>query len=349
MLIFVSVDCKPTPSILHLDIIMKNQILISVIITSSFSFNNWAQASLLNEKKIEKLQTNSSISNDKSNAPTKKAKYYHVEETVQMKFGGHKTVYNVTDLKLIQFFDLAPNSTRTITPVFEENEQLAKTSIKSVGLNKTENSTKLLIPNTPRKVDLNNLDQENKEAVTPLVVVPKEQFDETTLKLNALNKIENSVKSPSTNISQKVDINNLDQENKKTETPLVPAPKEKLNQTAITLNTLNKIENSNKLSISDKPKKVDTSAFVDIIKTYERVVEKGYEPIEILKKLADSYFFNNELEKSEKYYGKLFKKTTDLEPEYYYRYSAALRSKGQIEMADQYLKKFNELSEDKSK
>lgn len=347
MLIFVSVDCKPT-SILHLDIIMKNKILASIILTSSFSFNSWAQTALLNGKKIEKLQTNSSVLSDKID-PTKKAKYYRVEETVQMKFGGHKTVYNVTDLKLIQYFDLAPNSTRTITPVFEENKQLAKTDLKSNGLNKIENSAKLTSFNTPKKLDINDLDQENKEVATPLAIVPKKQLDETAITLNALNKIENSTKSPITNIPQKVDITNVDLENKKTETPLVPAPREKIDQTAITLNALNKTENSNKLTFSDKPKKVDTSAFVDIIKTYERVVEKGYEPIEILKKLADSYFFNNELEKSEKYYTKLFGKTTDLEPEYYYRYSAALRSKGQIELADQYLKKFNELSGDNSK
>jgi hypothetical protein len=276
---------------------MKNQIPVYIIIISSLAFNSWAQKNPLNEKKAEGMQNNAPILRDRINAPLRKVKYYHVEEIIDLKFGGHKTVYNVTNPKLIQTYDLGPNNKRIITPVFEKGEQIVETILKS----------------------------------------------------DALKKIEISTKSPITDIPQKVDIINLEQENKKIETPLFPIPKEKLDETAITLNALNKIENSNKLSISDKPKKVDTSAYIDIIKTYERVVEKGYEPIEILKKLADSYFFNNELENSEKYYGKLFGKTTDLEPEYYYRYSAALRSKGQIEMADQYLKKFNELSADNSK
>jgi tetratricopeptide (TPR) repeat protein len=310
---------------------MKNQILISIIITSSFSFNNWAQASLLNGKKIEKSQPNSSILNDHIDKPTRKVKYYHVEESVQMKFGGHKTVYDVTDLRLIENNNSEANKGRIITPVFQESEQLVKTSLKAKTLNKIENSTK-------------QPDPENTKSVTSEVLASKEQIDETVLKLNALNKTENSTNSSISVIPQKVDIHNLDPDNK-TITPSVLAQKEKLDETAIKLNAINKTKNSAKLSITDTPKKVDTSAYIDVIETYERVVEKGYEPIDILKKLADSYFFNDQLEIAEKYYTKLFNKTTDLEPVYYYRYSAALKAKGEIEMADQYLKKFNALSD----
>jgi tetratricopeptide (TPR) repeat protein len=276
---------------------MKNQILIYIIIISSLPFNSWAQKIPLNEKKTEGVQNNAPILSDKIDAPARKVKYYHVEEIVDLKFGGRKTVYNVTNPKLIQTYDLGPNSKRIITPVFEKGEQLVETILKSDALNKIENSAKSSITDTSKKVAIYDLDPENKNLVIPLVLAPKENPDETAINLNALNKIENSAK----------------------------------------------------LSITDTPKKVDTSAYVDIIKTYERVVEKGYETIEILKKLADSYFFNNELEKAEKYYSKLFSKTTDLEPEYYYRYSAALKSKGQIEKANLYLKKFNELSDNNSK
>jgi tetratricopeptide (TPR) repeat protein len=276
---------------------MKNQILIYIIIISSLPFNSWAQKIPLNEKKTEGVQNNAPILSDKIDAPARKVKYYHVEEIVDLKFGGHKTVYNVTNPKLIQTYDLGPNSKRIITPVFEKGEQLVETILKSDALKKIENSAKSSITDTSKKVAIYDLDPENKNLVIPTILAPKEKSDETTIKLNALNKIENSAK----------------------------------------------------LSITDTPKKVDTSAYVDIIKTYERVVEKGYETIEILKKLADSYFFNNELEKAEKYYSKLFSKTTDLEPEYYYRYSAALKSKGQIEKANLYLKKFNELSDNNSK
>ncbi|WP_281322259.1 tetratricopeptide repeat protein [Flavobacterium aestivum] len=326
---------------------MKNKILVYIIITSSFSFDNWAQNSLLNQKKIEKSETNSSILNNQTDKSTRKIKYYRVEETVQMKFGGHKTVYNVTDLRLLENNNLGPNNGRIITPVFQENEQLVnKTDLRANALNKIENSTKLSSQNIPKSVEIYDLDPENKKAATSDVFASKEQIDETTLKLSTLNKIEDPTKSPISDIPQKVGTNDLDPENKTT--PSVLAQKEKLNESGIKLNALNKIEKSAKLSITDTPKNIDTSGYIDIIETYERVVEKGYEPIEILKKLADSYFFNNELEKAEKYYSKLFSKTTDLEPEYYYRYSASLKSKGEVEMANQYLKKFNALSDNDS-
>ena len=91
-------------------------------------------------------------------------------------------------------------------------------------------------------------------------------------------------------------------------------------------------------------KQYESLAYIDAAKTYERVAEKGYESIDMLKKMGDSYFFNDELDKAEKCYGKLFSKTSDLEPEYYYRYSIALKSIGKTDKANEYLKKFNQLS-----
>jgi len=108
--------------------------------------------------------------------------------------------------------------------------------------------------------------------------------------------------------------------------------------------SLKKIETSTALSISDAPKRANTFAYIDIIKTYERVSDKGYVSVEMLKKVADSYFFSDELEKAEKCYAKLFSLTTDLQPEYYYRYSIALKAMGKKEESSEFLKKFNELS-----
>lgn len=108
--------------------------------------------------------------------------------------------------------------------------------------------------------------------------------------------------------------------------------------------TLKKIVPSTALTISDKAKRKDGHAYIDIIKTYERVSDKGYESIDMLKKVGDSYFFDDELEKAEKCYTKLFSLTTKLEPEYYYRYSISLRAMGKTEQANEILKKYNELS-----
>jgi tetratricopeptide (TPR) repeat protein len=226
---------------------MKNLTIIFTVIISLFSFNSWTQnnAISLNDKKGNGLQSNNLMITDKMFNPNRKVKYYHVEEITSMKFGGYKTVYDVSNPTLIRSYDLGLNNKRIVTPVFAEGEQVEKTILKS--------------------------------------------------------------------------------------------------------DTLLRIKNSSKILISETPKKVDSYASIDIIKTYERVSEKGYESIDMLKKLANSYFFSDEFEKAEKSYSKLFTKTTDVEPEYYYRYSIALKSVGKTEKSNEYLKKFNQLSSNSSR
>jgi tetratricopeptide (TPR) repeat protein len=221
---------------------MKNQIPICTLIVSLFASNSWAQqnAISLNDKKASGSQSNSLVISNTAFDPNTKIKYYHVEEITPMKFGGYKTVYDVTNPKLIRTYSLGPNNKRIITPVFMEGRQVEKTFLKS--------------------------------------------------------------------------------------------------------DTLLRMEKPSKILISEAPKKAESYASIDVIKTYERVAEKGYESVEMLKKLANSYFFSDEFEKAEKSYSKLFSKTADVEPEYYYRYSIALKSVGKTEKSKEYLKKFNELS-----
>lgn len=227
---------------------MKNKILLYTVTVSLFSFHCWTQKKVtsLDQKKAEESKMNSDNKEGKANNPTRKIKYYHVEEISPLKFGGFKTVYDVKDPKLIRTYDLGPNNKRIITAVYEDE-------------------------------------------------APVEHI-EPTLKSD----------------------------------------------------TLKKIISSTELSISDKPKKADSYAYIDIIKTYERVSDKGYESIEMLKKVGDSYFFNDELEKAEKSYGKLFSLTTNLEPEYYYRYAIALKAMGKKEKSEEFLKKYNQLSSTKT-
>lgn len=90
-------------------------------------------------------------------------------------------------------------------------------------------------------------------------------------------------------------------------------------------------------------------AYIDAIKTYEQVAEKGYKSVDMFKKLANACYFNSELEKAAKWYGELFAMTTDVEPEYYYRYSQSLKSVGQYAKADEMLAKFLEKSSNDSR
>ncbi|MGL3001845.1 tetratricopeptide repeat protein [Flavobacterium sp. RSSB_23] len=102
-------------------------------------------------------------------------------------------------------------------------------------------------------------------------------------------------------------------------------------------NTVNTTSiDSNTSNEKKETKTVNVSPF----ETYERMVEKGVKSIDIFKSLGDSYFFKNEYVKAIKYYEALFKMTHDLEPEYYFRYSNALKNMGQIASSEELLEKY---------
>jgi tetratricopeptide (TPR) repeat protein len=99
------------------------------------------------------------------------------------------------------------------------------------------------------------------------------------------------------------------------------------------------------LKSMDSLKKQSGYASVFMLKTYERVAEKGYKSVDIFQKLGNAFYFNNELDKAARWYGELFAITLDLEPEYYYRYSTSLKSIGKNDKANEMLAKFNQLSD----
>ena len=217
--------------------------LLYILITSLSAFNYWPLQSQISskEKKHQASKTNAPTINAKTNNPARKIKHYHVEETVSLKFGGYKSEYDISNPNMINTFDLGPNGTRTITPIYEDGK----------------------------------------------------------------------------------------------------APPE---EPAIKQDTVMNIKKPATIAISDAPKKKDSYAYIDVIKTYERVSDKGYESIDMLKKVGNSYFFNDEFDKAEKCYSKLFSITADVEPEYYYRYSIVLKATGNIQKSEEFLKKFNQLS-----
>ena len=96
-------------------------------------------------------------------------------------------------------------------------------------------------------------------------------------------------------------------------------------------------------------KKYDNYAYIDAIKTYERVANKGYKSIEMFKKLGNSYYFNAEFDQAAKWYGELFAITDPVEPEYYYRYAQSLKSTGNMIKANQMLDLFSEKSKEDSR
>jgi hypothetical protein len=254
---------------------MKKKILVYIAIVSVFSFNCFAQIVQVDTsmKKKADNQINAKTGTMTSTVKTvKTVKTYHVVETVNLKFGGHTTTYDVPDPKLINTYDLGPGNTRVITIVDKKVEQ-------------------------------------NVEVVTPLYT-PVEQ--KTEVKAPSYTKVE------PINTIQAKSIDSL---------------KNRLN-TKVTI---------------DSPKKMGDYEYIDVVKTYARVTEKGYKSIFMLKKVCNAYFFSDDFEKAVKCYAELFALTTDLEPEYYYRYAISLKAIGEDKKASENLKIYNQLSANKTK
>ncbi|WP_264554210.1 OmpA family protein [Flavobacterium sp. N2038] len=98
---------------------------------------------------------------------------------------------------------------------------------------------------------------------------------------------------------------------------------------------------SQQSKINAADKKYDNYAYVDAIKTYEKVAEKGYKSEDMFKKLGNSYYFNSNFEGAAKWYNELFAMNTEVEPEYYYRYAQSLKSIGETSKANKILDEFN--------
>lgn len=81
-------------------------------------------------------------------------------------------------------------------------------------------------------------------------------------------------------------------------------------------------------------------AFADAIKTYEHVFYKGYKSVDMLQKLANSYYFNADFDNAYKWYSELFALTEDLPTEYYYRYAQSLKSIKEYGKADDMMMQF---------
>ncbi|MXO04535.1 OmpA family protein [Flavobacterium sp. HBTb2-11-1] len=107
----------------------------------------------------------------------------------------------------------------------------------------------------------------------------------------------------------------------------------------ITLSVFYGYSQESKVKSGDK--KYDSYAYIDAIKTYERIADKGYKSEDLFKKLGNSYYFNSDFEAAAKWYGELFALNPTPEAEYYYRYAQSLKSTGQTDKASAILNEFS--------
>ena len=91
-------------------------------------------------------------------------------------------------------------------------------------------------------------------------------------------------------------------------------------------------------------KQYDKYAYIDAIKTYERIYEKGYKSPDMLLKLGNAYYFNAELEKANKWYSELYDIQPEQQPEFYYRFAQTLRASKEYDKADALMLKFDQKS-----
>lgn len=107
---------------------------------------------------------------------------------------------------------------------------------------------------------------------------------------------------------------------------------------ALTLNGL--LMNAQEVKINKADKNYDRFAYVDAVKTYEKVVEKGHKSVEVFQKLGNSYYFQSKLEDANKSYTELFAMNQEVAPEYYFRYAQTLKSVGDYKKAGEMMEKF---------
>jgi tetratricopeptide (TPR) repeat protein len=105
-----------------------------------------------------------------------------------------------------------------------------------------------------------------------------------------------------------------------------------------TLATVSLSAQSGKSSVTDK--NYIKYAYIDEVKTYERIFDKGYMTIDTLKKIGNASYFKSDMEKAAMYYKELFAMTEDLDSAYFYRYAQSLKSIKEYDKADEIMQKF---------
>ncbi|MTE27260.1 OmpA family protein [Winogradskyella ouciana] len=87
-------------------------------------------------------------------------------------------------------------------------------------------------------------------------------------------------------------------------------------------------------------------AYVKTSEVLLEVANKGYKSVDLFQKLANSYYFLNDMENAAKWYGELMELNEVIDPEYYFRYALALKGIKNYEESDKWMKKFHELKPD---
>ncbi|WPR70158.1 hypothetical protein SLW70_09365 [Flavobacterium sp. NG2] len=148
---------------------------------------------------------------------TKDVLYYSVEEIVNLKFGGTKTRYTVSDLSLISKADLGPNNIRIITPIYKnENFNQKSYYIETKNLNpepgindRPTNLTEIKIDS--KKIEIPDNPKIEKEALALVIKnIFKPELIETPKPVEPTKPIEVVKNSPTREKVDHININVMD-------------------------------------------------------------------------------------------------------------------------------------------
>lgn len=99
-----------------------------------------------------------------------------------------------------------------------------------------------------------------------------------------------------------------------------------------------------KRQVTEANESYDNYAYVEAIKIFEKVAEKGYKSVELFEKLANSYYYSGNLEKACQWYTELYAMKKDLPKEVFYKYAQSLKSIGKYEKANVIMQQFSAIS-----
>ncbi|MGB5419094.1 OmpA family protein [Algibacter sp.] len=96
-------------------------------------------------------------------------------------------------------------------------------------------------------------------------------------------------------------------------------------------------------------KDYDNLSYVKSRNELLKLANKEEAPIEIIEKLANSYYFNNEMDEASEWYEKLLAFNLPIDPENYFRYAQALRALEKYDESDRVFKSFAAIKSEDSR
>lgn len=320
----------------------KNNIILLSTLVSLLTLSGFAQEKEIRHsrsKQVKEIETADDIADTDLTIVS-----YHVVETIKKPMGSSITSYDVSSLSMINSNDLGPNNTRIITPKYVRTKTVKKTLETAAS---TEAVTKPLKPLSPKEQAAKEEEAKIEAAITEVV---KEEIikAETANKEAALKAAREeeakavAIKEAEAAKAQATKAEAIKIETAKRDAAKIEASKMEVAKTEAAVPKTPAIATPSKTTpkmvaipasevVKVTPKKKENYVTIDIVNTYERVLEKGFKSIDMLTKVADRHFLNGELEQAAKWYNQLFDLTKDLDAVHYYRYAKALEAINELD------------------